>query len=630
MNNKRTSQYIALFDKIDRRNTCAVLGLSVVQALFFSVETILIAGLIDNIISSLSDKNGAVFGSVLALLAFWILRRLLTFLYGNSAANLQKSADTAIPLYLFHKKSRLSYRTMEQQEVQELMRRIESDTSEKTYEYFENNISLMETFLECAGLLALVMYKNVWIGVILFLVLIPYAVFSVKNGRFSYEAYEESEELFRRADYFQSVMKDRSYMEERTLFQYGLYFQKKWLKKYRDAIQIEKNANLHIFAKSEGINICSTILIGVIAFLLLLTVRYNSVTLGFFIALIKSMIQFIDTTSTDFAKRMRTYETGKLFLRDLTEFQNLEEESDDRGIAIAGKEETDDHGIAIAGKEESDDRGTEIAGKEQADDNGIKFDGENKADDCCAEFDETVEHIEFRDVTFAYPGSETCIFDHLSLTLDGGRQYALVGDNGAGKSTLLKLLMGFYDNYTGEILINGRDIRSISRASLRNLFSFVPQQIAKYELRLDEYLKTDDREKIRDVFSRLGISDIRFEEEFPQFGKIEENGIDLSGGQWQLLAIARAVLDNRAIYILDEPTAAIDPVREARLYELFQEIMKTKFTILVTHRLGAARMSDEIIVLRDGAVREKGSHAALMQQGGIYQTMYNTQRKWYE
>jgi ATP-binding cassette subfamily B protein len=338
--------------------------------------------------------------------------------------------------------------------------------------------------------------------------------------------------------------------------------------------------------------------------LLLLTVRYNSVTLGFFIALIKSMIQFIDTTSTDFAKRMRTYETGKLFLRDLTEFQNLEEETDGCGIAFDGKEETDN--------------------------SGIKFDGENKTDDSGAGVDEAVEHIEFRDVTFAYPGSGNNLFDHLSLTLYGGRQYALVGDNGAGKSTLLKLLMGFYDNYTGEILINGRDIRSIPRESLRSLFSFVPQQIAKYELRLDEYLKTDDREKIRDVFSRLGISDIRFEEEFPQFGKIEENGIDLSGGQWQLLAIARAVLDNRAIYILDEPTAAIDPVREARLYELFQEIMKTKFTILVTHRLGAAKMSDEIIVLRDGAVREKGSHAELMQQGGIYQTMYNTQRKWYE
>jgi ABC-type transport system involved in cytochrome bd biosynthesis fused ATPase/permease subunit len=112
------SKYIALFYKLDRRNTCAVLGLSVVRALFFSVETILIARLIDNIISSLSDKSGAVFGSVLALLVFWILRRLLTFLYGNSAANLRKSVDTAIPSNLFCKKSRLSYQTMEQQEVQ--------------------------------------------------------------------------------------------------------------------------------------------------------------------------------------------------------------------------------------------------------------------------------------------------------------------------------------------------------------------------------------------------------------------------------------------------------------------------------------------------------------------------------
>jgi ABC-type multidrug transport system fused ATPase/permease subunit len=141
----------------------------------------LIAGLIDNIINSLSDKNGAVFGSVLELFVFWILRRFLTFLYGNSAANLRKSADTAIPSYLFHKKSRLSYRTVEQQDVQELMRRIESDTSEKTYEYFENSISLVETFLECAGLLVLVMYKNVWIGAILFFVLIPYAVFFRKE-----------------------------------------------------------------------------------------------------------------------------------------------------------------------------------------------------------------------------------------------------------------------------------------------------------------------------------------------------------------------------------------------------------------------------------------------------------------
>ena len=218
-----------------------------------------------------------------------------------------------------------------------------------------------------------------------------------------------------------------------------------------------------------------------------------------------------------------------------------------------------------------------------------------------------------------------------TFKLTRNRQYALVGENGAGKSTLLKLIMGFYEDYTGQILINGREIRSIPRETLRRLYSFVPQEITRYEIRLNEYLKNNDRTRIHDIFTTLGIHDISTTTDpFPLLGKIEDEGRDLSGGQWQLLAVARAILDERAVYVLDEPTAAIDPIREARLYQLFQKMMGSRFAILVTHRLGAAKMADEIIVLKDGRIQERGSHDELMAQNGIYQSMYDTQRKWYE
>ena len=190
--------------------------------------------------------------------------------------------------------------------------------------------------------------------------------------------------------------------------------------------------------------------------------------------------------------------------------------------------------------------------------------------------------------------------------------------------------MGFYDHYEGKILIDGTDIRNLKKEELRNCFAYVPQEITHYEVQLEEYLKTQNREKIADVFEKLGVNWFDGKEENVLLGRIEESGTELSGGQWQLIAIARAMLENSSIYVLDEPTAAIDPIREAELYRIFQSVMKNQFTILVTHRLGAAKIANEILVLKDGKVCECGTHESLLAFSGIYAQMYQTQRGWYE
>jgi ATP-binding cassette subfamily B protein len=235
----------------------------------------------------------------------------------------------------------------------------------------------------------------------------------------------------------------------------------------------------------------------------------------------------------------------------------------------------------------------------------------------------------------------------LSLCLEGSRHYAVAGINGAGKTTLTKLLTGLYGEYEGEILLNGKNLREYSQGELKGIFAVVYQDFARYFISVAENIALGDQSggtendetgssgtaRREAVLRQIGLEDaVR---ELPRgadtdLGKIREGGSDLSGGQWQRLAIARALYRPSAVYILDEPTAALDPVAESEVYGMFGTISAGKPTIFITHRLGAARLADEIVVIDQGRVAEQGSHEALMEQGGIYAGMFESQRSWYQ
>lgn len=571
--------YIQYYLRMDKKNTILYLQLKTIGAAFFSVETVVIAFLIDHILSNITNKE-VILVNIGSLSAIWLLKRLVEYLSQRRWIELRKTTFVKLPEQIVQKKRNLSYMTLENKDTQELIQRIGNETENQFCEYFENNISLLVSIIEIAGLLVVIATRSVLVGVILVAILIPYILFSIKNGQISYEAYEESEELFRRADYFQDVMKQRKYVEERTLFQFGTYFNRKWSEKYMGAIRIENKANWNIFLRTEISNIVSTIIASGMFLLIMCTTLGKAVSIGFLISIMKSLINYIDKVSADLSKRISKYEKGTLFFQDIKEFEALDEDKCEEKQTIQSLQD--------------------------------------------------VESIECKNVTFAYPGSDRKIFDGLSLRMTQDKQYAIVGENGAGKSTLLKLLMGIYRNYTGSIFINGIDIREFSDETLQSIFAYVPQDITKYEVSLDEYLQETNVDKMNEILKEYGVDFIQAAEKQPILGKLEENAIDLSGGQWQLLAITRAALSKKEVFVLDEPTSAIDPIKEAELYYLFQKSMAQEFTILITHRLGAAKMADEIIVLADGKVHEKGSHAQLLESGGIYSDMYNTQRKWYE
>ena len=248
--------------------------------------------------------------------------------------------------------------------------------------------------------------------------------------------------------------------------------------------------------------------------------------------------------------------------------------------------------------------------------------------------------IEIKHLSFCYPGSNKSTVEDINLTINPGEMLVLVGENGAGKTTLGKLLGRLYDPTSGTIAWNGKDLRSYSLAYVRSRIAVVMQDYARFPSTVREnvgfgdLLSLSDDTAINQAISEAGISakvnSLSAGLETP-LGKQLEDGIDLSGGQWQRIAIARALmrLSTAEVLIFDEPTAALDPKTEHEIYSIFRQIAAGKTTIVISHRLGLAKIADRIAVMENGKIVEIGTHDELIASNGIYCSMFTRQASSY-
>lgn len=247
--------------------------------------------------------------------------------------------------------------------------------------------------------------------------------------------------------------------------------------------------------------------------------------------------------------------------------------------------------------------------------------------------------IEFKDVTFTYPGSNKAIFKKLNLIIQPKEKIALVGENGSGKTTLIKLLCRFYDVAEGEILINGVNIKDIDLNDWYKALGILFQDFVKYEYRAWENIYFGKAEGKRDIQAIIeaaissGADPMikKLEHGYDQMlGRTFENSTELSVGQWQKMALARGFFRDSPILILDEPTAAIDAKAEAEIFNRVEKLSKNKTVIIISHRFSTVRNADKIYVLDNGQIIESGSHADLMKQNGQYATLFKLQAKGYQ
>lgn len=247
--------------------------------------------------------------------------------------------------------------------------------------------------------------------------------------------------------------------------------------------------------------------------------------------------------------------------------------------------------------------------------------------------------LEFKNISFKYPESSRFILKNFDLTIGSGERIALVGENGAGKSTLIKLILRFYDPTEGEILLNGVNIKEVNLQDWYNQIGALFQDFIKYQFTFKENVvygdvtKRNDLQAVKEAIQKAGADS--YLKDLPNgidqiVGKTFEDGVDLSGGQWQKLALARAFFRDAPILILDEPTSAIDAKAEYEIFQKVGELQKDKTVIIISHRFSTVRNADRILVLDEGKIVEEGNHDKLMKKKGLYAELFNLQAQGYK
>lgn len=240
--------------------------------------------------------------------------------------------------------------------------------------------------------------------------------------------------------------------------------------------------------------------------------------------------------------------------------------------------------------------------------------------------------ITFENVSFSY--GEKIVFNNLNIRIPLGCNVALVGENGAGKSTLIKLILGLHTPQKGNIFIGNKKNSELSAKEKKELFAVAFQDFYRYPLSLRENLslcldKREDEDKYAEALKTVGLVDLlaRLDD---KIGKYGDHSLELSDGQWQKIALARVLISKAKVLILDEPTASMDPVSESNLYHSFMDIMQSRGTIIITHRMALARYADVIFVIKNGEINGIGKHSDLLSQSNYYSMLYRQQSDWYK
>lgn len=249
--------------------------------------------------------------------------------------------------------------------------------------------------------------------------------------------------------------------------------------------------------------------------------------------------------------------------------------------------------------------------------------------------DDNEFEIEFRDVSFRYPNTENYVLRHVNQKIKIGTKTAVVGKNGAGKTTFIKLLCRLYEPTEGQILLNGVDIRYYDYKDYARLFSVVFQDFNLFSFSIAENVaggKSFDDDRVKNCLERSGFGE--------RLAKLKDgirsniyqhndNGVEISGGEAQKIAIARALYKDAPLVILDEPTSALDPVAEFEIYQHFDSMVQDKTSIYISHRMSSCRFCDNILVFDEGKIVERGSHEELLKSGGLYSELWNAQAQYY-
>ncbi|MGI5064931.1 ATP-binding cassette domain-containing protein [Treponema putidum] len=342
-------------------------------------------------------------------------------------------------------------------------------------------------------------------------------------------------------------------------------------------IQHEKKTKLKNILRLESSSFLTLLIFVYFIIELSLKVKSNLISIGFLIASIKQLSSFLNIIRWDLYSVLEIKSELSNYLKDFNEFESFNEIDNNESIFI-----------------------------------------------------DKIKSLNIKNLNFIYPFSKKVILHDINYDFKLNKSYAIVGENGCGKTTFIKLLLGLYKNYSGEILLNDKELKTLTPKSISENFAVVFQDYGRYYLNLIENIQIGNpKASISEIQNAISLFSLNGIDKESVLRKGDDKSVNLSGGQWQNIAMARNFISNAKIVIFDEPTAALSPSQESKIYTFLKDIIKNKTAVFISHRLGITPLVDKIIVLKDGVIAETGSHNDLIQKKGIYAQMYNTQKELY-
>lgn len=519
--------------------------------------------------------------ALVGVLILYNLRELLEQLLKVKLSH--KLRDEIMPKVV-EKYKKIEYSCFEDKETQDLLSRVGSNPEETFTSVFGTFLFLPRIIVQLIGYSCFFISVGWWVLATLILIAIPTFIISIKNIREDQNIRINQTSEQRKANYISSLITSRNSAKEVRIFSLGSYLNKRWYasqnKLLLERIEILKKQN----NRSLLINMLELIFVSSCLIIFTMALINNKITFGLYVAIITQLVSITNIITWDFPYNMITFAGQTFHFKDFQKFMDIPE----RKIGVL-------------------------------------------------DFTEEFHVLEFKNVYFSYPKSGKCVLNGVNFKLSNGEKIAIVGENGAGKTTIIKLILGFYTPNSGQITINGVDILDYSDEAKHKIFSAAFQDFVSYSLTIRENIAIGNINRLRDDEYLINVSKQATSDDFlnniginKYLGKIFEGGIDLSYGQWQRLSIARALAAGSNILLLDEPTASVDPIVEMRIYESFINSFGSNSCILISHRLGSARLADKILVLSDGVFKEQGSHDELIKLKGIYAKMFDSQAEWYK
>ena len=556
---------------------------AVLLAVLVPINTILFQKIIDDILILLRHKQitTGMYLEIGLFVAALLLDVVLTSFDKCIEIRFDMKMTDGLERDIIQKYKNLDYSCYEKSATYDIISRISKNPGEKLKLIYWKIIEIIKILISLVGLVLVFRQASNLLIVIFILFLIPMLYENYKAGSLWYELYAKQTMDERKVAYYERLLTSKTSLIELIIYQATDYIKSLWEKQSEKMLK-EKDATLQKVEKALlKKSLFATLWYICCTGILIHSVMTGHISVGLFIALFNTTLSIVGTITSlletfgDFSKEIKEVS----YISSFFELKNTESRT--------------------------------------------------------GHIDHPIHRIRFEHVSFAYPNSEKEVLHDANFEIDLSCSTALVGENGSGKTTIIKLLCGLYRPTKGRIMIDDQDLNKLSSQEIGKLIKVVFQDFYQYELTVRENIgfgnlgELDRDDKLNNALELVNLKDVKDLGLDRNLGKLEMDGVDLSKGQWQRLAVSRLFLTDTAYVILDEPTASMDPVSEYKMYQLFCSLMKSRGSLMISHRLASAKMADHILVLKHGNIIEQGNHDDLMKNQGIYYTLFCKQAEWY-